>query len=169
MWRARVAGISPPCSLKRALSFLTSCPRVCFHLGLMLVVFQSFQVVGSSRCQGHHLCRGARGRIQAYQASSSCGQRTWPCHLPRILHTCPGLFLLSQLPVWCLSKVALSGFKLNSCPPYPFLSPQTRLQAAPAASYAHGTLCVYACSSSTHFLNTPPTPKTLGARTRSGG
>ena len=29
--------------------------------------------------------------------------------------------------------------------------------------------CIYVCSSSTRLLNSPPTPKTLGTRTRSGG
>ena len=99
----------------------------------MLVVFQPLQVVGSRPCQGHHLCQGDRGRIQACQASSPCGQRIWPCQLPAILHTCPGLFLLSQFPVRCLSKAALSGFKLNSCLPYPFLSPHSTDEAAPAS------------------------------------
>lgn len=142
MWRACVAGISPPCSPKLALSFLTSCSRVCFHSGLTLVVLQSFLVVGSGPCQGHHLCRGDGGQIQACQASSHspCGQRIWRCQLPGILPTCPGLFLLSQLPVWCLSKMALSGFKLNSCPPYPFLSRHATDKAARAASCSHGTL-----------------------------
>lgn len=54
-------------------------------------------------------------------------------HVPR--------FILA-VPASCpsLSKMALSGFKLNSCPPYPFLSPHSTDEAARAASYSPGTL-----------------------------
>ena len=151
MWRACVAGISPPCSPKLALSFLTSCSRVCFHSGLTLVVLQSFLVVGSGPCQGHHLCRGDGGQIQACQASSHspCGQRIWRCQLPGILPTCPGLFLLSQLPVWCLSKMALSGFKLNSLPALSFSVPTRHRQGCPS-SILFPWYTAYMCAQAAH-------------------
>lgn len=130
----------------------------------MLVVFQSLQVVGSSPCQGYHLCRGDRGpRIQACQASSPCGQRIWPCQLPDLAHRaqvyscCPSC----EVP---LSKVALSGFKLNSCLPYPFLSPHSTDEAAPASTlFPWYTVRIYVLKQRTPSKHLP-LPKTLGAR-----
>lgn len=109
----------------------------------MLVVFQSLQVVGSSPCRGYHLCRRQRrGSRHVRPAPHVVEDLAVPA--TTILHTCPGLFLLSQLPVRCLSKVALSGFKLNSCLPYPFLSPpQMRLrQRAPLFPWYTVRICM---------------------------
>ena len=75
--------------------------------------------------------------------------------LPGILHAgkrgrhVPGLLPLSQLPVWWLSKVALTGLKLNGCQLALLCPPLSIDEAAPAASFSCSTLCVRTCACST--------------------